>query len=127
MTHTLLLITKSPHDRQGKEALTTATTLLDNGERVLVFFYGDGAYTANRLMWQSADVPNISHLWVALAKRYGLDLPVCVSTALARGITDADNAHRHSLDGENVLLPFRLVGLSHLALYIDDDTKLIQF
>ena len=83
MTHTLLLITKSPHDRQGKEALTTATTLLD--------------------------------------------LPVCVSTALARGITDADNAHRHSLDGENVLPPFRLVGLSHLALYIDDDTKLIQF
>ena len=78
-------------------------------------------------MWQSADVPNISHLWVALAKRYGLDLPVCVSTALARGITDADNAHRHSLDGENVLPPFRLVGLSHLALYIDDDTKLIQF
>ena len=52
MTHTLLLVTKSPHDRQGKEALTTATTLLDNGERVLVFFYGDGAYTANRLMWQ---------------------------------------------------------------------------
>lgn len=127
MAHTLLLITKSPHDRQGKEALTTATTLLDSGERVSVFFYGDGAYTANRLAWQSADVPDVGRLWVALAKRYHLDLPVCVSTALARGISDADNASRHGLDGENILPPFRLVGLSELALHIDDDTQLVQF
>ncbi len=127
MSHTLLLITTSPHDRQGKEALSTATKLLEQGEYVSVFFYGDGAYTANRLMWQSADVPNIGQLWTSLAEQYELDLPVCVSTALARGITDEDNAKRHGLDANNILPPFRLVGLSELMLQINHGTTLIQF
>ena len=46
---------------------------------------------------------------------------------LARGITDVDNANRHSLDGDNLRAPFRLVGLSELALQIDDDVTVIQF
>lgn len=127
MSHTLLLITKSPHDPQGKEALATATRLLDEGREVSVFFYGDGAYTANRLIWQTADVPSIPRLWAMLADKYQLDLPVCVSTALARGISDKDNAMRHGLDTDNILPPFRLVGLSQLALQLNQHTQLIQF
>ncbi|MCL1622714.1 sulfurtransferase complex subunit TusD [Moraxella sp. Tifton1] len=124
---TLLLITKNPHSRTAKDAVNVARQLLDNKEQVRVFFYGDGAHTANRLMWQTADVMSVSDAWVMLADEYSLDLPVCVSTALARGITDADNAKRHGLDGENLRKPFRLVGLSELALQIKDDTKVMQF
>lgn len=124
---TLLLITASPHSRRAKQAVLHAKSLLQNQERISVFFYGDGAYTANRLMWQTADVVSISDEWVQLATEYSLDLPVCVSTALARGITDHDNALRHQLDGENLRTPFRLVGLSELALQIDDDVTVVQF
>lgn len=127
MSQTLLVVTSSPHSRQGKEALQTAKTLLAQGASLLVFFYGDGAYTANRLMWQTADVESVSHGWCILAQEYRLDLPVCVSTALARGICDDVNAKRHHLDGENLLSPFRLVGLSELALHLNDNTKLMQF
>lgn len=92
-----------------------------------MYFYGDGAYTASRLLWQTADVPSISDEWVKLSQQHNLDLPVCVSTALARGITDVDNANRHSLNGDNLRASFRMVGLSELALRIDDGATVIQF
>ncbi|MFC0820843.1 sulfurtransferase complex subunit TusD [Moraxella marmotae] len=124
---TLLLITSSPHSHQAKLAINDAKQRLERGETVSVFFYGDGAYTANRLMWQTANVANIAKDWVELAAKYRLALPVCVSTALARGITDGENAKRHGLDGENLLPPFTLVGLSELALLIDASDTVMQY
>lgn len=56
----LILVSASPHTHQAKLALADAKARLSQGETVSVFFYGDGAYTANRLMWQTADVPSIS-------------------------------------------------------------------
>lgn len=123
----LLLITSSPHSPNTKHALDFATDKLKNGDDVRMFFYGDGAYVANRLRWQSADVPDVADGWIKLHDEYALALPVCVGTALARGITDIDNATRHGLDGDNLRSPFYLVGLSELALGIDDDTTLMQF
>ncbi len=123
----LILITASPHTHKAKLALADAKARLAKGESVSVFFYGDGAATANRLIWQTADVPNIRDDWTALSEQYQLDLPVCVSTALARGITDSENAKRHGLDGDNLQTPFRLVGLSELALLIDDGVQVVQY
>ncbi len=123
----LILITASPHTHKAKLALADAEARLAKGESVSVFFYGDGAATANRLMWQTADVPSIRDGWAALSEQYQLDLPVCVSTALARGITDSENAKRHGLDGDNLQTPFRLVGLSELALLIDDGVQVVQY
>lgn len=124
---TLLLITKSPHDRRHAQALDFVKTALAHGKDVQVFFYGDGAYTANRLTWQTADVANLADAWVALADTHGLKLPVCVGTALARGVVDDENARRHGLNGENLRSPFYLVGLSELAMSLDDETTLVQF
>lgn len=124
---TLLLITSSPHTPSAKNALTTAKELLQDRQAVSVFFYGDGAYTANALMWQSADVPSVRDTWVGLADTYSLALPVCVSTALARGITDTENATRHGLMADNLQVPFTLVGLSELALMMGDDVQVVQF
>lgn len=122
----LLLITTSPHYPNAKKALDFAHQQLADGHAVQVFFYGDGAYTANRLMWQTADVLNVADGWVALSTEYGLGLPVCVSTALARGIADKQNAQAHQLNGENLRKPFCLVGLSQLALSMND-SQVIQF
>lgn len=122
---TTLLITAHPDSPRAWQALQTATTLLDKQALAGVFFYGDGAYTANALRWQSADVPDVAAAWVALADKYTLSLPVCVSTALARGICDEANAHRHQLSGHNLKPPFVLVGLSELAISLDGN-HLIQ-
>lgn len=92
-----------------------------------LFFYADAAHTANRLRWQSADQSDLTKEWQALAKQYNLSLPVCVSTALSRGISDTDNSARHQLDSENLAEGFHLVGLSELAMMMQDNCRLIQF
>lgn len=126
MPMTVVLITSSPYSKKAKEALEFAKACLANGTPFEVFFYGDGAYHANRLIWQSAEVLCLGQEWATLANTHQIELPVCVSTALARGITDPQNAHRHHLDGDNLHPAFELVGLSKLALMLDG-RHLIQF
>ena len=137
-TPPLLLITADPSHPLAHIALRYARTYLqsvstddDNGENhpapLNIFFYADAAHTANRLRWQSADQVNITKEWQALAEQYNLALPVCVSTALSRGISDTDNSARHQLETENLATGFKLVGLSELAMMMQGDCRLLQF
>ena len=144
-TTPLLLITADPSHPLAHIALRYARTYLestdtnnndktDNSDRpanphasLNIFFYADAANTANRLRWQSADQMNITQEWQKLAKQYQLALPVCVSTALSRGISDSENSTRHQLDSENLAAGFKLVGLSELAMMMQGDCRLLQF
>lgn len=99
---------------------------LEMGEALSVFFYADGAHVANRLRWQADNGYDSVPDWIDLHTRFGLLLPVCVSAALARGISDQDNAHRHRLDGDNLLTPFYLAGLGELAMLLADGRPLVQ-
>ncbi len=98
-----------------------------NAMAVAVFFYGDAAHTANQLRWQVADRAHLTELWQQLSHEYALPLPVCVSTAITRGITDSDNAQRHHLSGANLAAHFALVGLGELATPLKLAKKVIQF
>lgn len=139
----LLLITKDPSHPLAHLALRYARALLaqnaansdlntpensaTNTAPLKLFFYADAAHIANRLRWQSADQSNLTQQWQALAEQYELTLPVCVSTALSRGISDTDNSARHQLQGDNLAAGFELVGLSELAIMMQGDCRLIQF
>lgn len=101
--------------------------LITNKAPLNVFFYGDSAHIASSLRWQSADQMDVTKEWQALAEQYKLSLPVCVSTALSRGVSDADNSARHQLNGDNLAAGFTLVGLSELAMMMQDDSHLMQF
>ncbi len=144
-TTPLLLITADPSHPLAHLALRYARTYLastdiNNNDKsnnsndlktppapLNIFFYADAANTANRLRWQSADQMNITQAWQKLAEQYQLALPVCVSTALSRGISDGENSTRHQLDSENLASGFKLVGLSELAMMMQGDCRLIQF
>lgn len=104
-----------------------ADSFENDGQPLNVFFYADAAHTANRLRWQSADQINLTQEWQDLAEQYQLSLPVCVSTALSRGISDTDNSARHQLNSENMAVGFHLVGLSELAMMMQGNCRLIQF
>lgn len=132
----LLLITADPSHplahlalRYARAYLTNAANNKDTNDSVTlnVFFYGDAAHTANGLRWQSADQINLTKEWQTLAEQFQLALPVCVSTALSRGISDTDNSKRHQLNGDNLATGFSLVGLSELAMMMQGDCRLMQF
>ena len=132
----LLLITADPSHplahlalRYARAYLTNAANNKDINDNITlnVFFYGDAAHTANGLRWQSADQINLTKEWQTLAEQFRLALPVCVSTALSRGISDTDNSKRHQLNGDNLATGFSLVGLSELAMMMQGDCRLMQF
>ncbi|HCI74655.1 MULTISPECIES: sulfurtransferase complex subunit TusD [unclassified Psychrobacter] len=132
----LLLITADPSHPLAHLALRYARAYLKNAANnkdtndnitLNVFFYGDAAHTANGLRWQSADQINLTKEWQTLAEQFRLALPVCVSTALSRGISDTDNSKRHQLNGDNLATGFSLVGLSELAMMMQGDCRLMQF
>ncbi|WP_198330325.1 sulfurtransferase complex subunit TusD [Psychrobacter cibarius] len=137
----LLLITADPSHplahlalRYARAYLTNAANNKDTNDNATldnvtlnVFFYGDAAHTANGLRWQSADQINLTKEWQTLAEQFQLALPVCVSTALSRGISDTDNSKRHQLNGDNLATGFSLVGLSELAMMMQGDCRLMQF
>ncbi len=142
---TLLLITKDPshplahfaqryarawliHHSNHNQGQNNQHDTVEMDQPVLaLFFYADAAHVANRLRWQSAEQVNLTEKWQTLATEYNLTLPVCVSTALSRGISDTDNSVRHQLDSENLAKGFTLVGLSELAMLMQDNCRLIQF
>lgn len=120
---TLILITSAPTSIHAWHALGLAQALYDKQEPFRVFFYQDGVSVANTLQWVADDQRHLTHAWQALNIR----LPVCVSAALARGITDQENAQRHNIQQHNLAEKFELVGLGELADAVQSAQRLIQF
>ncbi|OTG87143.1 sulfurtransferase TusD [Acinetobacter sp. ANC 4558] len=120
---TLLLITSAPTSIHAWHAFGLAQALKNMNEEFRVFFYQDGVYIANNLQWVPDDQRNLKNEWQNLSIR----LPVCVSAALNRGITDAENAKRHQLSQHNLACGFELVGLGELADAVQTADRLIQF
>lgn len=120
---TLILITASPHSVLAWHALGTVQALQAANQSFRVFFYQDGVMVANTLNWCPDDQRQLTQEW----QKLGIRLPVCVSAALARGITDQENAERHQLTQFNLAAGFELVGLGEFADAVQNTTRLVQF
>ena len=126
---TLLLLTHAPSHALTAQAFTLAKTLCEANPTtpLQVFLYSDAVMLANRLIWLPADMDYMAHEWQRLAAQFDLTIQVCVSAALARGVTDADNAQRHGLRGDNIAEGFVLVGLGELAMHLHQAQQVYQF
>lgn len=120
---TLFLITSSPQSIIAWHALETVKSFQKKKEEFQVFFYQDGVYVANALNWVTDDLKNLTHEW----QKLDIALPVCVSAALNRGITDEQNAQRHHLSHANLAQGFELVGLGTLAQSVEQAIRIVHF
>ncbi|QIC59945.1 sulfurtransferase complex subunit TusD [Acinetobacter schindleri] len=120
---TLILITSAPTSIHAWHALRLAKALKQKQEDFRVFFYQDGVSVANALQWVPDDQRHLTREWQCLQIR----LSVCVSAALARGITDQENAQRHNIQQHNLADQFELVGLGELADAVQSAHRLLQF
>lgn len=120
---TLVLVTSAPTSIHAWHALGLAQSLQRKNEVFRVFFYQDAVHVANNLQWVPDDQRNLMREWQKLSIR----LPVCVSAALNRGITDEENAKRHHISHHNLAQGFELVGLGELADAVESSTRLVQF
>ncbi len=123
MLPTLLLITAPPTSRLAYHALKLAEAMQQSAQPFLVFFYQDAVSIANTSLWYAEDELNLTSQW----QKLNIPLPVCVSAALNRGISDEENAKRHHLPNSNLAQGFELTGLGTLAEAISSAQHIVQF
>jgi tRNA 2-thiouridine synthesizing protein D len=89
-----LLVTAGPFQAPAPEtALAFAEAVLAEGhELCLVFFHHDGVHNANRLAAPPTPETNLVRRWSELARRHGVDLAVCSTAGLRRGVREANLA-----------------------------------
>lgn len=102
--------------------------LLEAGHTVQrVFFYHEGIYHAFRHAMPPDDELNFPRLWSELAKRYALDLVVCISAAQRRGLLHADEARRVGKQDDDLAEGFRISGLGQWAEAVLQADRCIVF
>lgn len=128
MNTILLLVLSPPRSHLAYHAVKLAQCLKQQQQPFQVFFYQDGCSVADQNLWYADDELNLTAEWQNLE----IDLPVCVSAALHRGICDQENAERHTRPNAvalqaNLATGFRLVGLGQLANAVAESKHILQF
>ena len=124
-----LLISAHPASQQSaKTALQFAEAALRRGVHLhRVFFFNDGVHCANRFAVPAANDIDLTARWQALQAEHQLDLVVCVSSALRRGLIDQQEAQRREMDSHTLAPGF---GIGGLGLWLDacmESDRIVHF
>ncbi len=123
----VLLITAPPTHLNAWHSYYFAQAAIADGHSVKPFFYADGVMLANRLLCPAQNEKNLAQLWLNLAQQCEFELSVCVAAALRRGVSDAENASRHHLNGDNLYEGYTLTGLGVLTEGLITADRVISF
>jgi tRNA 2-thiouridine synthesizing protein D len=124
-----LAIYAAPYSSQASHsAYRFACALLENGHSLYrVFFYHDAVHTASALSTQQQDEINFTLEWQALAKKYGIELIVCIAAALKRGVINQQESIRYDKAAFNLANGFEISGLGQLVDAAVVSDRLITF
>jgi tRNA 2-thiouridine synthesizing protein D len=119
-----ILVNAAPYSQQGSlTAYHFSRAVLNKGHRIhRIFFYRDGVLNANSFISPPSDEFNLVTAWQELAEKEGVELMVCVTAALRRGVIDSVEAKQRDGGAGNLARGFKLTGLGQLmeAVLITD-------
>ena len=112
-----LNVLAGPADGAGaRSALFFTRAALTAGHEIhRVFFQGAGVQCASALTVAPQDELDVAEAWARLGREHGLDLVVCVSSALRRGLLDDAEADRYERRSGNLRPEFTISGLGQLV------------
>jgi tRNA 2-thiouridine synthesizing protein D len=92
-----IVVKSAALDSQGAwSAAQFAAKALNMGHEITrIFFYQQGTMNGSAQNQQPQGQPDCSEHWQALADQ-GIDLCLCISSAVRRGVMDANEAKRHN-------------------------------
>ena len=119
----------SPYSQQANaSALHFCHALLQRGHELKrVFFSGDGVLSATSLAVPPQDESNWYRQWIELAEAHNVELVVCISACLRRGIVNESEADRYELPAHNLAPQFILAGLGQLVDAALESDRLVTF
>ena len=124
-----ILVLSSPLAGQGaRNAAAFAHAVIARGHHLhRVFFLDDGTYVGGAFSVFPQDEADRLLPWVELAEQHGIELALCVSSALRRGMLDVAEAERHEKTSASVHPAFTIAGLGQLVDACAKSDRLITF
>lgn len=124
-----VLVTGSAYGTQNASTAFLFCQALVKTRHILhsIFFYCDGVFNANSMITPASDEFNLVKAWQKLSKKYQVNLYVCSSAALRRGVLEDDNTEQFNIKKGNLALFFQFSGLIELANSINICDRIIQF
>ena len=124
-----IVVYAAPHSAEAAAtAFNFTRSVLEQGHDIYrLFFFGDGVHNASRLSVVAQDENNLQQQWDQLIRDHGLDSVICVSTAVNRGIVDAQEASRHELGAVSAYASSELAGLGQLIDATMHSDRVINF
>lgn len=124
-----ILITSSPFEGDtALRALAFIQGVIDNGDVVNnVFFYSEGVHHCNSLMLKTGDELFAYDGWKALAADHNVNLMVCITAAVKRGIVSEMEAKENGIAQANLTAPFEQAGLGEFFAALHNCNRLVQF
>ena len=92
-----------------------------------VFFLDDGTYVGGALAVFPQDEADRLQPWVELAEQHDVELALCISSALRRGMLDEAEAGRHEKSGASIHGAFTIAGLGQLADACANSDRMVTF
>ena len=128
MIYSLLVLSSPVSGLCNLTAAQFAHSLLSGGHQIhRVFFLDAGTYTGNANAIFPQDDTNPLPAWVRLAEDHQVELVLCVSSALRRGLHDKTEARRHDLTAPTIHPAFIISGLGQLIDASAGSDRLVTF
>ncbi len=124
-----IVVHASPASSQAAAtALRFAAAVLRGGHGIeRLFFLADGVGNACSLTVTARDETDLQERWRELIREHGIKAGVCVSSAIRRGVVDAQQAQRHELAGASLHPEFAIAGLGELLEACARSDRVVSF
>lgn len=124
-----LHVIDGPYSKQSNlSALRFCEAALIKGHRIKrVFFSGDGVLSGTDLAVTPQDEVDLYKAWQSVATDHQIELVVCVSACLRRGVLNVTEAERYEKQNHNLSDAFVLSGLGQLVEAGLESDRLITF
>jgi tRNA 2-thiouridine synthesizing protein D len=128
MIYTLLVLSSPASGHGARTAVAFARSALERGHTIRrVFFLDGGTEAGSSTAVFPQDEADISQAWRELAREWGVELMLCISSALRRGMLDAAEARRHERVGPTVHRAFEISGLGQFIDAAAECDRVVTF
>ena len=128
MIYSLLVLSSPASGHGARTAAGFALQAIARGHSVhRVFFLDDGVCTGSANAIFPQDEGDRLQPWLELAQEHSVELILCISSALRRGMLDQEEAERHEKHGPTVHPAFTISGLGQLVDASAQSDRLMTF
>ncbi|BCE01800.1 sulfurtransferase complex subunit TusD [Marinicellulosiphila megalodicopiae] len=123
-----ICVVAHPLDSAHRTAIRFCNALIAKNHQIeQIFFYQDAVILASNLLVPAQDEYPTQQNWLDFSNQNQIELNVCVSAAIKRGVLNDADCARYNKNQSNVHSCFNIVGLGEFLTSMDNADKQVTF